>query len=210
MILSLATVAGIAASFGLASPEDPTLPDDPIEPYESFSVIIHIYSYANASASIFSGDFYGHSFFTVQNVSGSTLTIGQMSVTQSTTITLGTWGNKSQHSGVWYNLESVYYNGGYYDGVVSLSYCLTAEQLTTFNDYVVGHDSWTLFNNCATFAHDCWNTACWPSLSGSGLITPGGLCNAISAWTWYQTNNPIPLNSNTGYFQDGAFQPVSI
>ena len=47
----------------------------------------------------------GHAFLSIKNISSSTITVGGLSVGSGKTVTVGTWGNKNEHTGLWYNLE---------------------------------------------------------------------------------------------------------
>ena len=96
----------------------------------------------------------GHSFLTFTNTSNSNITVGHMPVAPGESITIGTFGNRSAHSGIWYNIEG-------YCGVSSTSYSLvtatTASELVSINAAINSHDYWTVTSNCSSFARDVWN-----------------------------------------------------
>lgn len=51
----------------------------------------------------------GHAFISVKNISTSPITVGGLTKVQpQQVVTVGTWGNREEHVGVWYNLESYY------------------------------------------------------------------------------------------------------
>ena len=126
-----------------------------------------------------------HAFITVKNMSQSNINIGRFSgIAPGKTMSIGAWGNKSEHTGLWYDLESyfVYYNGAY-AGRVSASYLITAAQLNTLNSYITNNDRWSLLTNCSSFAAGAWNSVVDPSYSLSAGIpnTPKNLSNNIKA-----------------------------
>ena len=63
-------------------------------------------------------NFNGHAFITIENLNSNTIKAGKMDVNAYETVSLGTWGNKSQHKGLWYNLESYFANKGEYNGTL--------------------------------------------------------------------------------------------
>lgn len=66
-----------------------------------------------------------HAFITVKNVSSSNITVGKFSnIAPGTSMSLGTWGNKSEHKGLWYELEAYFINASSstYSARVSISY----------------------------------------------------------------------------------------
>ena len=63
---------------------------------------------SGSSGSGLSSLYGSHSFITFRNMSSSNITFGKYSVPPQTGITIGTFGNREEHSGVWYNLESHY------------------------------------------------------------------------------------------------------
>ena len=163
------------------------------------------------------GVFSGHAFITVKNVSGSQISVGGMSkIAPQETISVGTWGNKKEHAGVWYNLESyfVHLDSSAF-ATASLTRSLTAADLRTLNTYILRHDSYdTLLalNNCSTFASGAWNSVTpWSSeLYAGGPNTPTGLFYSITqvgAVKYGEASN-IPWNSIGVWHADGKKKPV--
>lgn len=160
-----------------------------------------------------SGYVSGHAFITVKNVSGSSITIGKLSgIANNKTVSLGTWGNKYEHTGLWYNLESYFvYNYGSWSNRKSVSYILTASELSDLNTYVTYNDSWSYLSPCSSFAAAAWNSAvdAGYSLSAGYPSTPANLKSDImSSFPYsYQTGASVPWDYNV-YYAQGTGTPV--
>lgn len=50
----------------------------------------------------------GHAFVSVTNVSDRDINVGGLLIAPGKAVTIGTRGNRSEHSGIWYDLESYY------------------------------------------------------------------------------------------------------
>ena len=48
----------------------------------------------------------GHAFLTIKNCTSTSIIVGGITVVPYEEISIGTWGNKEPHTGIWYNLES--------------------------------------------------------------------------------------------------------
>lgn len=68
------------------------------------NLVVFSYDGKSSSSSGSSFNFSGHSFLMVENISSSKIIVGKMSLDKNEIVTIGTWGNKNQHKGVWYNL----------------------------------------------------------------------------------------------------------
>lgn len=167
-------------------------------------LVIFSYDGNSAGATGSSTNFSGHSFLMVENISSSSITVGQMTVTSGNVLTVGTWGNKDGHKGIWYNLESYFANNGAYSGRVSIEENLTSSELSTLNEFINDNDKWTLFNNCSKFAREAWNSVSDTQLSSGWPSTPAKLKNSIKKNS-YDVNVSIGYNSNVGYYDDGTF-----
>lgn len=107
-------------------------------------------------------------------------------------ITIGTFGNRSKHKGIWYNIEG-------YNGMIATRYGLatglTGSQVTELNKAINSNDTWTLTKNCAYFAKTVWNSV------GSGITlsgtNPASLANSIKKQSGYITNPVIPKKEST-------------
>lgn len=126
-----------------------------------------------------------HSWIVVRNVSNENIVVGKMTIAPSTEISVGTWGNKSEHIGAWYNLEPymIKYSKGY-TGRVSTTCNLTASKLATLSEFIRNNDKWSLTNNCAAFAEDAWNKVASSSISAGIIKTPKTLGENIKKKTY--------------------------
>ena len=167
---------------------------------------------AGSSGGDGSSTFGTHAFITVKNMSQSNINIGKFSgIVPGKTMSIGTWGNKSEHTGLWYNLESyfVYYNNAYASRV-SASYLITATQLNTLNSYVINNDRWSLLTNCSSFASGAWNSVVDSAYRlGAGVpSTPRNLSNSIKAkFPGAPTGGLVPYNYFV-YYANGTGSPV--
>ncbi len=149
----------------------------------------------------------GHSFIIVKNVSNSTIKVGHMSVSVGNSVTIGTYGNRSAHKGIWYNIEG-------YVGIKGTSYSLstglTSADLDSVNAVINNNDKWSVTNNCSYFAKTVWNTA-YPTKKISGT-DPLTLANSIKSKDSYITDISIPYKSKnkiarhttSGYVYDSS------
>ncbi|WP_138160693.1 hypothetical protein [Peptoniphilus catoniae] len=70
---------------------------------------------------------------------------GVLSVGSGKTVTVGTWGNKDEHTGLWYNLEGYFQNSSNaYDNAVSFRVDLSSNLLSTVSQNIKNNDSWTV------------------------------------------------------------------
>jgi hypothetical protein len=155
----------------------------------------------------------GHSFITVKNTSRSPISVGGLhAIAPLETVSVGSWGNKMEHEGLWYNLESymVHQNASMY-ATASLTRQLTTADLTTLNDYILKHDSYDVVtNNCSSFASRAWNTVSPLKLSIGLPNTPTGLFLAIGKvkGAEYGTAVNIPWTSRGVWHANGKKAPV--
>lgn len=154
-----------------------------------------------------------HAFITVKNISASNITVGKLGlIAPGKTVSIGTWGNKSEHSGLWYNLEAYYiYKNAAYSKRVSYSMALTDTTLSTLNTYIKNNDYWSRTTNCSSFASGAWNSAAVSTDKISAGIpnTPKNLANNIkSKWpTQYRTGLSVPYNYVV-YYAQGSGTPI--
>jgi hypothetical protein len=163
-----------------------------------------------ASADILGSSYlnFGHSFLTVKNISNSNINIGAHSgIAPGKQMSLGTWGNKSEHTGLWYNLEEYFYVKQHgYTNSVSLSTPLTSSQFNTFNSLIPHLDSWSNVYNCSSFTTSVWNLfspvqlyAGNPNLQIPDL--PSTLMLSIMQQNGYVTGKPLSLDYAVYYAQ---------
>lgn len=118
--------------------------------------------------------FSGHAFLTVTNVSDDMLEVGGLNIAPGTAITIGTRGNREEHTGIWYNLEGyyTYYIPDFYQNLCSIQVSLDAAQLEIFNRNLTRADKWSALTNCADFAAAMWNAVCADTLSAGCIPQP--------------------------------------
>ena len=177
---------------------------DEVQPCITFVASLQVIS-APISGSIGSAGISGHSFIVVKNTSNSTITVGHMPVSAGDSVTVGTFGNRNAHKGIWYNIEGYSKPKGASYG---LQTGLTLNDLNTINTVINNNDNWTLTNNCSIFAKKVWN-AVYPSkaLTGTDPLT---LSNSIKSKEYWiadpavpsKTKDKIARHTSTGYVYD--------
>lgn len=147
----------------------------------------------NVTVTIFSTKNNNHSWLMIKNNSSSTIKVGHYSLSKNDTVTIGTWGNISQHKGIWYNYEA-YIGSDRFSNHVSISRNITtSDQLNAFNNAINKGDSSSMLNTCAYFVGYVWdqtfstkvNVGIAPSLLAESIIEIGG----------YVTNRVMPSKS---------------
>ena len=150
-----------------------------------------------------------HSFVSFKNTSSSAIIIGGLNVQPGHEITLGTWGNKSQHKGLWYNLESYYiHEGNAYANRVSLTMDVTSSDVTSINRYISSNDEWSLLDNCSSFAEGLWNRVSSNDISAGFPETPKKLADSIKSESGYETGRSVANTRPVGYVKNGSFVTV--
>ena len=112
-----------------------------------------------------------------------------MQVPAESSITIGTFGNRSTHIGIWYNIEG--YNQDSYNGLAA-SYSIPYSDITVLNSTINSndeYDGWT--DNCTTFACDVWNAVVPDAYHVSGYY-PADLENSINDLSFSTTSYTIP------------------
>ncbi|WP_257571178.1 Ig domain-containing protein [Streptomyces sp. NP160] len=204
MALAVLLPALVLSSAPTASAADPTVAE------------LTIYADGSAIGEGSGGFRRGHAFLSVENLSGSALTVGRLSLDPGKTITLGTWGNKDEHLGLWYNLEAavIFHKSNTY-ATTSIDTSLRQSQMATFNKTVLASDAYSknLFrlNTCASFASRVWNSVAprklrvaqtaVPVLLARNLEALGGVAAASvglpfdPAHVWYGNGTAAPTLS---------------
>lgn len=150
----------------------------------------------------------GHAWLTIKNVSNSNITVGKFSIAPNKTIAVGTWGNKEEHNGLWYSLEPYFvHNYSTWSNRSSLLVNIDSTALATLTTYIVNHDSWSLTNNCSSFAVGGWNQICSTTLSAGVINTPTNLKNSIINTGLSSTGISVPYNYVV-YYADGSNTPI--
>ena len=107
-----------------------------------------------------------------------------MLVAPGTSVTIGTRGNRSEHSGIWYNLEGFYryyLSGSYYQNLYGIQVSLDQSQMDTLNQNLATADHWSAIYNCAAFSADLWNSVCSDTLCAGVPFSPTALRNDLLA-----------------------------
>lgn len=149
----------------------------------------------------------GHAFLIFTNTSNSQITIGHFPVAPNDSITIGTFGNRSAHRGIWYNIEGCFSTS---TTRYSLVTALTIAELQKVNETINNNDSWSITNNCSSFAVKVWNSG--PSgITVSGW-NPADLVSSIKESPYYTTNVTVPSktsediarHTSSGYTYDSS------
>ena len=149
----------------------------------------------------------GHTFLIFKNIGTTEITVGHMPLEAGESVTIGTFGNRPAHKGIWYNIEG-------YCGVTPPTYALltgvTYGELIDINRAINNHDTWSITDNCSSFAVDVWNAGnSGKTLSGGN---PAAVVSSIKKQSGYTTNPTVPVKSvseiarhtSTGYVYDSS------
>lgn len=139
----------------------------------------------------------GHAFLTIKNISSSEITVGGLKIKPNKTLSIGTFGNRSENKGLWYNLESYYaYHEDAFTNAVSMRVILDDSLLSTVSKNIINNDSWTLTNNCSSFATKIWNSVCSDTLSAGTPKTPDTLKTSMKKYgsSYYTIGATIPYD----------------
>lgn len=148
---------------------------------------------------------FGHSFFSVKNLSDQNFTVGVYEVEPGEELSVGIWGT-SAHSGVWYNLESIYYELGKYDTAITLTKNISLADIDSLSAHVLAHDRWTFFYNCSTFTLNAWNSVSTAdSLKVFGLASPNKLRHKMQEFTKVSGMKTLTSFREAGYYSGGKF-----
>lgn len=167
---------------------------------------------STTAASVLEGLQSGHAFVTVKNESGGPIQVGALGDVQpGETVSIGTWGNKSENQGIWYNLESFFVasNPLAYSSAVALKKPINGAQLETINEYINSpkRNKWSHLNNCSAFATGLWNSVNdWASDIWAGVVnTPTGAYYSMSqnGSAIYGLGSEIPRAGRGVLFQRG-------
>ena len=120
----------------------------------------------------------GHTFLTITNVSAQEINVGGLLIAPGSSLTVSTRGNRSEHSGIWYNLEGFYkyyLNSSYYQNLYAIQVSLDQSQLDTVNQALANADHWSALFNCTSFSVGIWNAVCSDTLCAGVPETPADL-----------------------------------
>ena len=165
-----------------------------------------IYSCSNSTTSSFNTS--GHSYISIKNIGTSDIQIGLLTgISPGKMMSVGTWGTKKEHRGVWYNLEAyLYETANELTNSVSLSMQLTSSQLTTVNNYIKKHDAWSELNNCSCFSSNLWNSVSLFKVDAGIPNTPDALKNSIKRKSKYSYGKALSQDYSV-YYAHGKSAP---
>ena len=151
------------------------------EPAEGAVAVLQLYTTYHPKDAVVNTD--GHAFLCIRNVSDHDLEVGGQLIAPGTGVTVSTRGNRPEHTGIWYNLESyyMYYLPDFYPNRRSMQVSLSEEQLATVNAALAASDKWSALNNCIAFVSAVWNTVCSDPLYPL-LPTPEELTTAMNRY----------------------------
>jgi len=141
---------------------------------------------SNSSASSFASGFIlgTHSFIHIENTGNTFMVFGAYYLQPGEDVTIGIYGNKDEHLGVWYNLEAYFFvESSAYSDAKGLSVEIDEDDVEIIDDYIDDNNTWSNSFNCASFAADIWNLVSTDHLdpynSIIGYDTPKRLANKI-------------------------------
>lgn len=149
---------------------------------------------------------FGHSFFSIKNLSDQDLTIGNYTLSPEAEVSVGTWG-ASAHTGIWYSLEAVYYDLGKYDTATTLSKKLDLNNIIAITKHIKSHDYWSFFYNCSAFTLGAWNSVSTDTdkIKLFGMESPNKLISKMSEFTTVSNMQKLENYGDCGYYKDGLF-----
>jgi len=162
-----------------------------IQPRIDFVATMKVVSFTGGGIASSFG-YEGHSFLIFTNTWTSPITVGHFPVEPGESITIGTFGNRANHVGIWYNIEGRY---GTSTTTYALVTGLTVAELQRVNQTINNNDSWSaISNNCSAFAVKVWNSG--PSVDISGW-NPAEVVSSIRDQDYYVTNVAIPTKTSS-------------
>lgn len=127
--------------------------------YYGSAAILTIISDAGEGESRYGMPCYGHTFLVLENTGEDTLVFCGRPIEPGENLTFGWWAISS-HAGVWFGIESNYIDAyGRYPDRVGLSREIDGEGIARLADYILTHDIYTPFENCAVRAVAAFNDA---------------------------------------------------
>ena len=164
-----------------------------VQPRIDFAVSIKIVAF-EGDGILSSVGYGGHVFLIVTNRLNYEITIGHFPVGAGESITIGTFGDRSAHTGIWYNIEGCL-------GVLSdcttyaLATALTVTELKAVNNKINELDDWSITENCSYFAVNVWNAT--PTSQTVSGWNPAAVVSSIKSYDGYLTNPTLPTNSDS-------------
>ncbi len=146
---------------------------------------------------------FGHSFISIENLSENNINVGDYILKKDEEITLSVW-PVSNHSGVWYNIESgMIAATDKYSDRISVSFLIDYNTLEEINFLLKEAPTWNVFYNCSDFTLDIYNIITKSSYEPV-FVTPNKLVKLFKEYD-FDTYRTIAENDNIGYFKNGEF-----
>lgn len=137
-------------------------------------------------------NFTGHSWIEVKNTSKKEITVGRYKLKAGDSMTVGTWGNKSNGKGIYYNMEAYYHKTiAPYNPRYSYSKTITAKQVKTLSDKINLNNTWTYDRNCTSFSKQVWNSIASSKEKLTGSNYPSSVSIAITNIKGYKKNTSM-------------------
>ena len=171
-----------------------------IQECEDSVATLTIVSFDGSSESMLGLMNLGHAFIAITNNSSEDVSIGKYTLKPSRCVTIGTW-SIAKHFGIWYNVESNYIEYcNKYDGRVSLSKNINAEDINKINNFISTHDKWGILKNCSYFATNIWNEVAKDGEYFKSARTPKSICKTIVNSDDYKINEQFVVSGEIGYY----------
>lgn len=151
--------------------------------YSDCSALLTVVSDTGESESRHGMPCYGHTFLVLENTGESPLIFCGREIEPNENLTFGWW-TISSHSGVWFSIEANYINSfGRYPDRVALSREIDGGGIARLSDYILTHDLYTPFENCALRAIAAFNAAIPEvrQLKAGHFVTPARAVDTILA-----------------------------
>jgi len=144
------------------------------------------------------------------NNTKSDITVGTYTLGAGQSVSLGTFGNKNERFGLFYNLEAYGSQnlGWSYENYVSVQMDIGDAELGKINTFIGKNDSWSAYNNCSYFSAGVWNVASDTKLSplnSASWNTPTGLSKSIMQQEGYVTGRSFAGANEVGFTKNGAY-----
>lgn len=151
--------------------------------YTTCTARLTIVSDSGANEARYGMPCYGHTFLVIENTGEDVLNFCGREIDSGENLTFGWWAISS-HAGVWFGIEANYIDAyGRYPDRVALSREIDSEGISRLADYILTHDLYTPFENCAVRAVAAFNWALPETreLKCGYFTTPREVSDAIMA-----------------------------
>ncbi len=151
---------------------------------------------------------FGHAFIVLENNSDEAMDICGFSLPAGHSVTISTW-SVTKKFGVWFNVESSLIKAiDKYSDRVAVSCALDTSAVGKLQDYLIAHNSWSVFSNCTVFSVGLFNALVGDEnrIDISGIKTPEKLKKQIMRFDTYSLCNPIATDEQIGFLdKNGSY-----